>query len=79
MHPSLWRVDLKILADLVGQAVVDLAMSRHCRGLACPSVHVDRVSSAFSQQSAVVFCGMSDEVNELHQATTTGSRITVLP
>jgi hypothetical protein len=46
----LWLFDAEIATDLPAQEVIDLAMTRHGRGLIVGSVNVDAMAAAFAQQ-----------------------------
>src|ERR1035441_9082603 len=56
------RCDLKLLADLARQSIVDLAMARHWRFRAVGRIDVNAVAAAFTIQPAPLFVPIPDEV-----------------
>src|ERR1017187_2271864 len=55
------RCDLKLLADLARQSIVDLAMARHWRFRAVGRIDVNAVAAAFTLQPGPLFVQMPDE------------------
>ena len=72
--------DFEVFADLAGEEVVDLAVSRNSRGLALRPIDLDGVFAALSMKRAAVLLEVFDQISPLHcSAITIGSRMTSSP
>ena len=58
--------DLEIAADLSGEKVVDLSVTRNCGGAAGGAVHVDSMFAAFSKELAAMPLEVPDQIIALH-------------
>src|ERR1035438_4896683 len=76
---GLLRWKAQILADFLGQVVVDFRVPRNRRSLTCGTVNVDRMVGAFAQQFTSVSFEVSNEFTTLQALTFSGSRITSFP
>ena len=77
--PGLLRWNAQVLADFLGQVVVDFGVARDRRSLTCGPVNVDRMIGSLAQQFAPVPFEVSNEFATLHALTFSGSRITSFP
>jgi hypothetical protein len=66
------RRNAEILADLLGEVVVDLGMAGHRRRLAGGAIDVDRMIGAFAQEFAPMLFEVPNQCAALHALTLKG-------
>jgi hypothetical protein len=65
--------DVEVFADFDGKKLIDLAITRHCRALACGSIGIYRMRTTLAEERTAMLLEVTNKVGALHAESGKGS------